>query len=64
MSKFKDVYEDLTEYVNVVNSRVRDWDEIIENNQGYINQKFAEGIKQAYEKVEEELARILEGKGL
>lgn len=64
MSKAKDVYEDLKEYVDVIDARVRDWDEITENKQGNIHPKYAEGIKQAYEKVEEELTRILEGKGL
>ena len=64
MSKLKDIYEDLQEYVEVINARIRDWDEIVENKQGYINPKYADGMKQAYKKVEEELERILDGKGL
>ena len=63
MSRMKDVYEDLKEYVDVINSRIRESEDVIDERSD-VPSEYLEGMKKAYEIVEEELERILDGRGL
>ena len=63
MSKLKDVYENLIEYVDVLKDRSHEFDYGIDYTE-YMSEEKANGVKETFEKVEEELTRILEGKGL
>lgn len=63
MSKLKDVYENLTEYVIVLRDRINEFDNGTDYTE-YMSEEKANGVKETFEKVEEELTRILEGKGL
>lgn len=59
MSRAKDVYEDLQEYVKVINSRRREIEE-----DATLSEVTIYAITTTLETVEEELERILDGKGL
>ena len=63
MSRIKDVYEDLKEYVDIINARARETDDVV-NERPDVSSDYLEGVKATYEKVEEELERILDGRGL
>ena len=63
MSKLKDVYENLTEYVDVLRDKINEFDNGTDYTE-YMSEEKANGVKETFEKVEEELTRILEGKGL
>lgn len=62
MSKLKDVYENLIEYVDVLRDRINEFDNGTDYTE-YMSEEKANGIKQTFETVEEELTKILEGKG-
>ena len=68
MSRMKDVYENLTEYANVINARIRDYEELENDleflNENKISQDNLKGKIEALKTVEEELERILDGRGL
>lgn len=64
MSKLKDIYEDLKEYIEIVNSRIRELDDELGNCVEFTSQTKVKVMKETYENVQEELERILEGKGL
>lgn len=63
MSKLKDIYENLTEYVDVLRDRINEFDNGTDYTE-YMSEEKANGIKQTFETVEKELTKILEGKGL
>lgn len=62
--RMKDICEDLQEYIEVINSRIRELDDELGNCEGFTSQTKVKVMKETYENVQEELERILGGKGL
>lgn len=61
MSKIKDVYENLIEYIDVIRDRINEYENGTDYTE-YMSEEKAEGVKETLKTVEEELTEILEGK--